>query len=518
MSEYLRAPVELHTAAQCRELDRLAIERQGIDGFVLMQRAGRAAFETVLQRWPAARRLVIYCGRGNNAGDGYVIAGLARELGLSVQVLQLGDPADLRGDAAQAREWARDRGVTAEDLGRAPAIAEADVVVDALLGTGLRGSLSGAFAAAAKRINACGCPVLAVDIPTGVDADTGAADPCAVKATVTVSFIGRKLGLHTGPGVSFRGDLVHHDLGVHATIHRAVAGLPWWRYGDLPAWCRLPARDANVHKHALGHLVVIGGDYAMGGAVLLAAEAALRCGAGMVSVLTRTDHRPALLARRPELMVADAADPAARADLLARSDCLVVGPGLGRADWGLALLNEALARGLPSVVDADGLTLMARDGIVPEGPVVITPHPGEAARLLATGGAEIQADRPAAALALAERCGGVAVLKGAGTMLARGPAMPAHGLGGGGAGAHLLGVCAHGNPGMASAGMGDVLSGIIAGLLAQGLDPAGAALAGACLHGLAGDRAAARIGVRSLLAGDVIEAMVGILAAETAAA
>jgi ADP-dependent NAD(P)H-hydrate dehydratase / NAD(P)H-hydrate epimerase len=511
MSESLRAPVELHTAAQCRELDRLAIERQGVDGFALMQRAGRAAFETLLQRWPRVRRLVIYCGRGNNAGDGYVIAGLARELGLSVRLLQLGDPADLRGDAARALQWAAARGVTPEDVDPAPAGAEAetDVVVDALLGTGLRGSLGGAFAAAAQRINASGCPVLAVDVPSGVDADSGAADPAAVKATVTVSFIGRKLGLHTGPGVSFRGELVHHDLGVHPSIHRAVPGVPWWRYGDLPAWCRLPARDANVHKHALGHVVVIGGDHAMGGAVLLAAEAALRCGAGMVSVLTRPEHRPALLARRPELMVADAGDAAARADLLARCHCLVVGPGLGRADWGLTLLTEALSRGLPSVVDADGLTVMARDGIEAQGPVVITPHPGEAGRLLGTDGAEVQGDRPAAALALADRCRGVVVLKGAGTLLARGHA-------GNGADPQLLGVCAHGNPGMASAGMGDVLSGVIAGLIAQGLEPAGSALAGSCLHGLAGDRAAARLGQRSLLAGDVIEAMVSILAAEPA--
>lgn len=505
MTTPLRPPEMLHTAAECRELDRLAIERQGIDGFALMQRAGRAAFEVLLQRWPDARRLVICCGRGNNAGDGYIIAGQAREIGLAVRLLQVGDADALRGDAARARRWAADRGVHPEIDDARPL--QADVVVDALLGTGFRGTLDGPFAALSGRINAAGVPVLAVDVPSGVSADTGAADARAVRASVTVSFIGRKLGMHTGPGMSCCGDVVQQTLGVHAGVQRAVPGVPWWRYDGLPGWARLPRRDANIHKHALGHVVVVGGDHAMGGAVLLAAEAALRCGAGMVSVLTRAVHRPALLARRPEVMVSDADDGEAADALLERADCVVVGPGLGRGDWGRAQLARALARPVPTVADADALTLMARDGVNATGPLVITPHPGEAARLLGTSGAEVQADRPAAALALAVRCGGAVVLKGAGSLVSR--AHPP-----GGDAAELIGVCAHGNPGMASAGMGDVLSGIVAGLLAQGLDVAGAALAGTCLHGLAGDLAARRLGQRSLLAGDVVDATVGILAQE----
>jgi ADP-dependent NAD(P)H-hydrate dehydratase / NAD(P)H-hydrate epimerase len=497
------AIVELYTAAQCRELDRLAVEQLGISGFELMQRAGRAAFYTLLQTWPEARSLAVYCGKGNNAGDGYVIAGLARRLGMTVHVVQVGDAAALAGDAARARDWAASLGV--HPAAALPDGADADVVVDALLGTGLRGPLGGAFAEAAAAINASGVPVLAVDIPSGVHADTGAAAAGAVRASVTITFIGRKLGLHTGPGVSFRGTLVHDALGVPAAAFRAVAGCPWWHYPDLPAGYRLPERDANAYKHALGHVVVVGGDLPMGGAVLMAAEAALRCGAGMVSVLTRAAHRPAVLARRPELMVVDADDAEARAALLGRADVLVAGPGLGLAAWGEALLAEALTRPVPTLLDADGLTLLARHGFAARGPLVVTPHVGEAARLLDVSRADVQNDRPAAALALARRVAGVAVLKGAGSVVAgHDPGAPE--------GAVLLGVCAHGNPGMASAGMGDVLSGIIGALLAQGLDPRAAAVSGTCLHGLAGDRAAARTGQRSLIATDLVAAMVALLA------
>jgi NAD(P)H-hydrate epimerase len=256
-------------------------------------------------------------------------------------------------------------------------------------------------------------------------------------------------------------------------------------------------------------VVVIGGDFSMGGAPLMAGEAALRVGAGLVSVVTRAAHRPAILARRPEIMVVDADDAFARSAVLERASCLVVGPGLGREPWGEALLREAVALGKPAVLDADGLQGMAALGLVPTGPVVGTPHPGEAAALLRTTSAAVQADRPAAACALAARLRGVAVLKGAGTLVAAALDREAP---------ELLGVCAHGNPGMASAGMGDVLSGVIGGLLAQGLAPADAAVAGVCLHSLAADRAAARLGEPSLLATDLLEPIIAILAADAAAA
>jgi len=492
----------LYTAAGCRELDRLAIETQGIGGFELMQRAGRAAFRGLLDRYPGVRRIAVCCGKGNNAGDGYLVAGLAREIGLEVTVYQLGDAAELTGDAGRARDFAAERGVT--PVSGPPDALAADVVVDALLGTGIKGELREPFAATTRVINSSGIPVLAIDIPTGVDADTGAATRDAVRASVTVTFIGRKLGLYTGPGVSLAGVVVFDDLGVPGAVYLQVAGCPWLHYAGLPGRYRLAPRDPNAYKHALGHVVVVGGDHAMGGAVLLAAESALRAGAGMVSVITRSAHRPAILARRPEVMVVDADAAAPRRAVLDKAGVVVLGPGLGRDDWGRALLEEALGCDVPTLVDADGLHVLAEHGLAAAGPLVITPHAAEAARLLGTDVAAVQNDRPGAVRALAERVGGVAVLKGAGSLIAR----P------GGADGELLGVCAEGNPGMASAGMGDVLSGVIGALLGQGLAPAAAAVAGACLHAAAGDRAAALLGQRPLLALDLVDALVELLAEE----
>jgi len=492
----------LYTAAGCRELDRLVVEEQGIGGFELMQRAGRAAFRVLLDRYPEVRRVAVCCGKGNNAGDGYLVAGLAREIGLDVTVWQLGDAAELAGDAGRARDFAAERGVV--PVSGPPHALTADVVVDALLGTGIKGELRKPFAETARVINGSGIPVLAIDIPTGVDADTGAATRDAVRASVTVTFIGRKLGLYTGPGVSHAGAVVFDDLGVPGAVYRRVAGCPWLHYATLPDRYRLGPRDANAYKHALGHVVVVGGDHAMGGAVLMAAEAALRAGAGMVSVVTRPAHRPAILARRPEVMVVDGGDPAARRAVLDKARVLVLGPGLGRDDWGHALLEAALRRELPTLLDADGLNAFAELGLAAAGPLVITPHAAEAARLLGDDVAAVHNDRPGAARALAERVGGVAVLKGAGSLIAQ----AADGEG------QLLGVGAEGNPGMASAGMGDVLSGVIGALLGQGLPPAAAAVAGTCLHAAAGDRAAARMGQRPLLALDLVDALVELLAEE----
>jgi NAD(P)H-hydrate epimerase len=322
-------------------------------------------------------------------------------------------------------------------------------------------------------------------------------------------FIGRKLGLYTGAGISFAGLREYAGLGVAPSIFRQVPGVPLLDYAGLGAARRLPPRDPGAYKQSFGHVAVIGGDFSMGGAPLMAAEAALRVGAGLVSVITRATHRPAILARRPEVMVVDADDAFARAGVLERATCLVVGPGLGREPWGEALLREALAFGKPAVLDADGLHGFVALGLAPLGPVIGTPHPGEAGVLLGLGSAAVQADRPAAARALAERLRGVAVLKGAGSLVAAVEGGPDRA-------AELLGVCGHGNPGMASAGMGDVLAGVIGGLLAQGLAPADAAVAGTCLHSLAADRAAARLGQRSLLATDLIADIIALLAAEEA--
>ncbi len=494
----------VYTASECRELDRLAIEDFGVPGFTLMSRAGQAAFRALVQRWPDARRLAVYCGKGNNAGDGYIIAGLAREALLDVTLVQLGDAADLRGDAARARDWALQRGVEIRGAG---GVVDADVVVDALLGTGLSGAVREPFASVIDAINESGVPVLAVDVPSGVSADTGAVLGTAIRAELTVTFIGRKLGLHTGPALDCRGDLVFADLGVPSAVFRRVAGWPLLSFPSLEPGYRLPRPGPNAYKQALGHVLVVGGDGNMGGAPIMAAEAALRTGAGMVTMVTRAAHRPAVLARRPEIMVADADDPDQRRSAFERASCLVVGPGLGRTSWAEALLKDSLALGKPMLLDADGLNLLADLDLRPSGPVVITPHAGEAARLLGTDSGAVQADRPRAALALASRVNGVAVLKGAGSLISR------HRTGQ----AELLGVCAHGNPGMATAGMGDVLSGVIGACLAQGLEPGPAAVTGTCLHSYAGDLAARQWGQRSLLATDLLPCLVSALVQENGA-
>ena len=478
----------LYTSAQCRELDRIAIVEHGIPGFELMLRAGRAAFDELAMRWPRARSVTVFCGKGNNAGDGYVIAGLARETGFDTQVVQVG-AGELQGDAELARQWAAERGAMPEPADAAP---RGEVLVDALLGTGLKGPPRPVFAAAVNRINAGGRPVLAVDVPTGVSGDTGAVPGAAVRADVTVSFIGAKLGLHTGPGLDLRGDLVHAGLGVPRSVFDAVPGCPLLTFQPGS----LPPLGVNLYKHRAGHLVLAGGDFNMGGAPLMAAEAALRTGAGLVSVVTRAAHRPAILARRPEIMVQEADDTEAVADLFRRATALVIGPGIGGGNWGECLFRLAVATPRPMLIDADGLRWLAEIDAQPAAVPVVTPHAAEAAQLLETAVAEVEADRPGSALRLAASVGGVAVLKGAGTVCAAD---------------RLLGVCGHGNPGMATAGMGDVLSGVIGGLLAQGLSAAESATLGTCLHSRAADLAAERGSRRGLIATDLYETIAELL-------
>lgn len=479
----------LYTSAQCRKLDRIAIVEHGIPGFELMLRAGRAAFDALVHRWPQARSVTVFCGKGNNAGDGYVIAGLAREIGFDTQLLQV-DPGGLQGDAAEARQWAQARGVAPEQADAPP---RGDVLVDALLGTGLQGPPREPYATAIRGINASPRAVLAVDVPTGVNGDTGAVPGEAVRADVTVSFIGAKLGLHTGPGLALRGDLVHAGLGVPPSVMEAVPGCPLLTFDPGS----LPPLDVNTYKHRAGHLVVVGGDFNMGGAALMAAEAALRTGAGLVSVVTRREHRPAILSRCPEIMVQDADETEAVADLLQSATAVAVGTGIGRTPWAERLFRMTLATAKPMLIDADGLRWLAEIDAEPATAPVITPHAAEAAQLLGMTVADVQADRPGAALKLAQTVRGVAVLKGAGTICAA---------------EELLGVCGHGNPGMATAGMGDVLAGVIGALLAQGFSARSAATLGTCLHSFAADLAAQRMGQRGLIATDLFPAIAESLA------
>lgn len=476
-------PLSLYSAEQVRALDARLIAA-GTPGFELMQRAAHAAWRALRRRWPEAGEVTVLAGRGNNAGDGYLLAALAARAGWQVRVLAVGEPQALAGDAALARDEAEAAGVPiiawhAEEPLRG-------VLVDALLGTGLSGPVRAPYEAAIYQINDSGLPVLAVDIPSGLSADTGQVLGAAVVATMTVTFIGLKLGLFTGQAPDHVGPLVFDDLkagpevvAAHPVLARRLAP------GGLPS---LLPRPRTAHKGRYGQVLVVGGERGTGGAALLSAESALRSGAGMVSLATRGEHLAAALARVPELMSVAVESTATLRPLVERADVLVVGPGLGQGPWGRALLSVASAAALPQVWDADALNLLAAGAVQLPPDCVITPHPGEAARLLGVEVGQVQADRPAAALALARRYGTVVVLKGAGSLVASPDGR--------------LALCDRGHPAMATAGLGDVLAGLVGALLAQHLSPFEAAALATWLHAAAGERQGLK--GRGLAASDLI--------------
>ncbi|MBK5378206.1 NAD(P)H-hydrate dehydratase [Pseudomonas sp. TH43] len=479
-------PDALYGAAQVRELDARLIAA-GTPGFELMQRAAHATWRALVRQWPSANELTVLAGHGNNAGDGYLIAALAHRAGWSVRIIAVGDPQRLQGDAALAHAQA-----LAEGLSVLNWTAQSElrgVILDALLGTGLSGEVLEPYAGAIQAINACGLPVTAVDIPSGLSADTGHVLGAAVRADLTVTFIGLKIGLFTGDAADHIGHLVFNDLQASAETYRDVP-VSAKRLGaaNLP---RLAPRAPSSHKGRFGHLLLIGGDHGFGGAILLSAESALRSGAGMVSLATRPEHVPAALSRLPEVMALGASSANQLMSLLEKVSVLVVGPGLGQASWGRALLSAAANAPLPQVWDADALNLLASGFVSLPKDCVITPHPGEAARLLGISTAQVQADRPGAASQLSKKYSAVVVLKGAGSLIAHPDGR--------------LALCHQGHPAMATAGLGDVLAGLTGALLAQGMDAFDAACLSVWLHANAGMQQG-KLG-RGLAASDLIPAI-----------
>jgi len=478
-------PRNVFSAGQVRAMDRYAIERLGVAGYTLMTRAGEAALDLLGESWPSARRLAVLCGAGNNGGDGYVLARLARAAGLSVSAAAISPVEGLTGDAARAYADFSAAGGVAAQFSR-EILEGCDVVVDALLGTGLDRDVVGAFAECIEAVNACGKPVLSLDLPAGLNADTGGVMGCAIRADRTITFVGLKSGLLLGAAPDHVGRLSFARLGIDQEVAEGPPVLV--RVGPAEVARALPRRRRGAHKGDCGRVLVVGGGAGMPGAVRLAAEAALRAGAGLVTVATRPENLAAVIGNRPEIICHGVESEAAARPLMAAADVVAIGPGMGQSDWSRGLLEAALASGKPLVVDADALNLLAQSPWR-GAQWVLTPHPGEAGRLLGCTAAAIQADRLAAVRNLAERYGGVILLKGAGTLV----------LGTSG----QAWVCDAGNPGMATAGMGDVLTGVIAGVAAQCRDLELAAVAGAWVHAQAGDLAAAS-GVRGLLASDVL--------------
>lgn len=482
-------PTHLYSVAAARELDRLATARFDIPSFELMTHAARAAWRLLRERLPLAQRFVIACGHGNNAGDGYVLARLLKEAGREVRVLALDGQLPARGDAERAaKSWIEAGGKV--DL-LSGALPDCDVVVDALFGIGLSRTLEHSAAAAVRAINQATAQRVALDVASGLCADTGRIRGVAVEAQLTISFIVGKLGLYTGEGRAVSGEIVVDSLNLPQALLSSVEPLVQV-LAPAELEMALPPRRRSAHKGHFGRLLVIGGDTGMGGAVRLAAEAALRVGAGRVTVATRAEHVAPILAARPEVMVRAVAGPAELRQLLQNADFLLAGPGLGTSPWSEALLMSAAEANLPTVFDADALNLLAQEACLLPEHLVLTPHPGEAARLLECSTGEIQGDRMAALERLVNAFQATVVLKGSGTLIGHG---------------RQRALCAAGNPGLATAGSGDVLAGVIAGLLAQGLSTQAAARCGVQMHALAGDRVAAEAGERGLLAADLLPAL-----------
>lgn len=474
MSEYI------YSTAQIRQAEQQAFASGTVASLTLMERAGAAVFSQLRQRWPHAQQILVLCGSGNNGGDGYVVARLAQEAGLQVALRAVAAPRT--PDSQIVAERALAAGVDCQPWAGEQPIA--DVIVDALLGTGLRSALADPYAQVVQQVNASLRPVLAIDVPSGLDADTGNIMGCAIQAELTVTFIGHKLGLLTGEGASLVGELLLRPLRLPIDFYPQPSLATCLQEADL----QLPRRARNSHKGHFGHVLVVGGDEGMGGAALMAAEAALHAGAGRVSVATHPAHVSAVLARAPEVMVRGLMNAADLLPMLAAADVVVVGPGLGRGDWGRQVWQQVQAQ-MPrqQVVDADGLYWLAQQPDQQQGRI-LTPHPGEAATLLGIGTAAVQANRLQAVQTLRTTYGGVMVLKGAGSLLASSTG---------------ISLCPYGNPGMSAAGMGDILAGLMGGLVAQfGVSQRTAEWA-VLAHALAGDRAALA-GERGLRATDLL--------------
>ncbi len=489
-------PEEIYSAAQVRQMEAAAVA-DGIAGYALMQRAGAAAFGAMRQRWPLARSIVVVAGPGNNGGDGLVLARLARQAGLAVTVLLEGDAATLKGEAKQAFEELTSAGTPVQAFD-ANVLADADVVIDALLGIGVRAPLRDEWVRVINAINVCARPVFSLDVPSGLEPDRGQALP-AVHASATMSFLGLKRGLFVGDGPEHAGEILFDGLRVAG--NGAVGPPVLLRLTNEDLERVLPQRPRQSHKSQFGRVLIVGGGAGMPGAVRLAAEAALRVGAGLVSVASLPEHLPVVVGPRPELMFHAVREATDVQPAVSMADVIAIGPGLGRDGWAKSVLAAVFAARRAEqrlVVDADALNLLAAG----HGPSrvsdwVLTPHPGEAARLLGSSIAEVQADRLAALRALCEQRGGTVVLKGATSLV--------------GHAGEVARLCDRGNPGMSVPGMGDVLTGAIAGLLAQSSEVFAATGAAVYAHAVAGDRCA-RQGMRGVLALEVAQELRAVLA------
>lgn len=479
--------MKLYTVSQIRELETLAMESQGISEATLMQTAGETAFQQCHSLHPSASRYLIVCGPGNNGGDGYVFARAAKLAGFTVSIKQLASPPE-QGAAHDAYLACEQANIPIDNQATLPLPDEYDVLVDAIFGIGLQRPITGTFATIIKAMNTHSAPIFAIDTPSGVNADNGKTLGETVRALHTMTFIGNKLGFYLGEAREYAGEIIVSNCQISddefAKVMPIAERLDW----QDPQF-HLSPRPRTAHKGDFGHVLVVGGNYGYAGAAAMSAFAAARAGAGLVSVATRPEHATNLFTQHPELMAHAMHDPNEIDKLIERATVLVVGPGLDKDEWAKRLAEKCFQSTKPLVVDADAL------GFLPnytprEFTTIITPHPGEAGRLLGTDSKAVQADRYQAIQDLLRQFNAITILKGANTLIQ--------------APGEVLKVCDAGNPGMATGGMGDVLSGVIAGLLAQGSEPWHATQMAVLCHAIAGDRASRAHGQRGLVATDLL--------------
>lgn len=455
--------------------------------YQLMQKAGSAAFHYARQTWPQIQHWLVIAGKGNNAGDGYILACLAKQAGLAIEVYALAPDDKLTGDASIARQKWLDAGGSIQAIENLP-LTHPGLLIDALFGTGLNRLLDNTLQELIEQINSNQLPVFSLDIASGLNANTGQPMPVAIKAHNTMTFVALKPGLVTAQGKTHCGEVVIDDLQIGEAFSKYATSIARLvTFEQLP---KLPARDPYSHKASHGRLLCIGGNLGMPGAIRLCAEAALRTGAGLVKVLCHPDNHNLVLQNRPELMLARPQDITRE---LTWADAIVIGPGLGQDKWAQDIYQQLTAfltaSNKPLVLDADGLRWLARDPqLTLNEQNILTPHPGEAAALLQTTSQDIEQDRYQAIQALQHKYHCPVLLKGAGTLIQD---------------QQQLWVCNDGNPGMASGGMGDVLAGVLAALLAQGMPARQAIVYGTCLHSFAADLSAQQNGQRGMLASDL---------------
>jgi len=496
---YIENP--LFESNEIKNIEQLSAESRNIELYQLMELAGQAAWQSIETSWPKVNKITVVCGSGNNAGDGFVLARIAAHYGKVVQVLLVDVKAEPKGDALLAYQAMVTEGIKTSHF-HPELLKEQHLIVDAILGTGIKGALKENVQQVIESINdlldlqqELDNPVelLSLDIPSGLESNTGYVNPIAIRATQTLTFIALKSGMVTGDARAYCGVIDVATLGVTKDSLQQFRAQAW--IDDADALINsLPQRSSVSHKGDHGHLLLIGGDYGFGGAILMSAMAAGRCGAGMLTILTRDAHVAPILTQCPEAMirsVTGAGDPALM-NILQNIDAVVIGPGLGQESWAKGLLEVICATDLPLLLDADALNILAAN----KNPEkykktnwIITPHPGEAGRLLNIETSQIQQNRYQAVHLLQKKYSAVTVLKGAGTLIADYE--------------NNITVCNEGNAGMASAGMGDILSGIIGTLLAQGIEASLAARIGVALHARAGDLAAMN-GQKGLMATDLI--------------